>query len=787
MSPPDDPSSEPHYTTSDHLETQNTLQTAWQTHPNGNTNTGGGSSFSFPEQATPIQIAYLDGSGFAEQIAATLDNQDDLSVMLPAPDELIDSTTVAHLDCIVSEYDLPNTELTGLDILEAVRHDYPHLPFLLFTGSSAALAERAIDADVTAYLRKDGPDQTRRLAHRIKTAVKTRYQVLQQQHSTSLTSVSTDGGSGAPQREQVLATLRETTHQLFEVTTKSEMSHIAVDAAREVLAFPIMGIHLYEESSGSLQPAAGTTEATELFDGLPSFSETGTPSIAWRVFAEGEPVYMGDVTTQDDVYNTETPIRSEILLPLGDHGVMIIGLPEQDAFTDEDIEFAELLATYVESAFDRIDQTQQLQEHRREVQHLTRLQTVMREIEQAILEEPTRSGVEQAVCDRLTAVDPYAFAWISEPAIVTETVTPRTWAHTGEEETASYLTNLDIRVAETVSTHPASTAFHTGEVYAHQCLADRPDSDDEYPNWCQELLTRGYQATCAVPLTYSGTTHGVLTIDAVQPHAFDDQEQEILAQLGETIGYAMTAIKRREALISEGMTELEFNLTPTTTAESSSDASTFPLFYRLAANTDSDVTLDRATTCEDGAYSALYSIGGTSPEEIETFVSDVSAVLESRVLAADETQPSCFIELTLSEDWFGSLFYDRGAVVRASTADCRPETEQTGRLIVELPPEGDVRLLAEAFEQVCPTADLVARRDERQSTQTLAELEAALKMTDRQREVLETAYYSGYFETPRETTGEELADGLDIAQSTLNKHLRVAERKALSQFFERDS
>ena len=58
-------------------------------------------------------------------------------------------------------------------------------------------------------------------------------------------------------------------------------------------------------------------------------------------------------------------------------------------------------------------------------------------------------------------------------------------------------------------------------------------------------------------------------------------------------------------------------------------------------------------------------------------------------------------------------------------------------------------------------------------------------LTDRQRTVLEAAYRSGYFEWPRRhTSGEELADALGVASSTLHQHLRVATAKVLDSYFD---
>ncbi|MFB6160523.1 MAG: helix-turn-helix domain-containing protein [Haloferacaceae archaeon] len=51
------------------------------------------------------------------------------------------------------------------------------------------------------------------------------------------------------------------------------------------------------------------------------------------------------------------------------------------------------------------------------------------------------------------------------------------------------------------------------------------------------------------------------------------------------------------------------------------------------------------------------------------------------------------------------------------------------------------------------------------------------KLTDRQREVLTTAYEMGYFERPRRANATEVAAALDIAPSTFREHLSVAETK----------
>ena len=54
------------------------------------------------------------------------------------------------------------------------------------------------------------------------------------------------------------------------------------------------------------------------------------------------------------------------------------------------------------------------------------------------------------------------------------------------------------------------------------------------------------------------------------------------------------------------------------------------------------------------------------------------------------------------------------------------------------------------------------------------------RLTDRQAEVLATAYRLGYFDRPRGASGGDVADALDISPSTFAEHLATAQRKVLA-------
>lgn len=58
------------------------------------------------------------------------------------------------------------------------------------------------------------------------------------------------------------------------------------------------------------------------------------------------------------------------------------------------------------------------------------------------------------------------------------------------------------------------------------------------------------------------------------------------------------------------------------------------------------------------------------------------------------------------------------------------------------------------------------------------------QLTEKQRQVLMSAYKMGYYAVPRNVTTEEIAKKLNLVDSTVVEHLRKAEQKLISQILE---
>ena len=59
------------------------------------------------------------------------------------------------------------------------------------------------------------------------------------------------------------------------------------------------------------------------------------------------------------------------------------------------------------------------------------------------------------------------------------------------------------------------------------------------------------------------------------------------------------------------------------------------------------------------------------------------------------------------------------------------------------------------------------------------------RLTDRQREVVETAYEMGYFEYPKRANATDVAAELDVARSTFTEHVAAAQTKLLTSLLQK--
>jgi len=123
---------------------------------------------------------------------------------------------------------------------------------------------------------------------------------------------------------------------------------------------------LYDAENDELAPVAYTDDVLELIGEPPTFRNG--ESIAWRVFEDGAATAIDDVWTDTDIYNPESPIRSELYLPLGEYGILMAGSPTPSEFDSQDVTIGELLAAHLRTALSQVNTEQELREREAELE-----------------------------------------------------------------------------------------------------------------------------------------------------------------------------------------------------------------------------------------------------------------------------------------------------------------------------------------------------------------------------------------------------------------------------------
>ena len=175
-----------------------------------------------------------------------------------------------------------------------------------------------------------------------------------------------------------LRTIRELQRRSQELIRERDRERIAeraVEIARETLGLPLTGVHLVDEEYERLEPIAVTAEVREHLDRVPVYSRTEpTRSVDernWQIFESGEPNVIEDVADDPGIDKSETPTRSGIIYPLGDHGLLITTSDEPNAFGTIERELTELLATLLTAVLDRTEREVTLEEQKRRLQRET--------------------------------------------------------------------------------------------------------------------------------------------------------------------------------------------------------------------------------------------------------------------------------------------------------------------------------------------------------------------------------------------------------------------------------
>lgn len=328
--------------------------------------------------------------------------------------------------------------------------------------------------------------------------------------------------------EQGLEAVQKTVRDALSAETNEEMVRIVLDEIPEALDLPIAGIWKYQAALQQLEPLGMTEKARELFEEAPTYEKGESP--AWKAFETGSTTIVSDVSKHPDTYDRETQIEGEILVPIGEFGILTAGSKYKNSFTELDAEILEILAANLEIVSQLIEQRQDI--------------TLLDQVVARILRHNVRNKLtpvigyaNQIKKESETAVGSYA-----DEIIKSSKELEKTSKHAREMrrivQSRSEMTELSLEthVVQTVET--VEENISEGELVVNIRDAPEVTAHPEFGTALRHLVRNGFEHNTSddprVEITVAETAAGS-TIEIVDNGSgIDENELDILGEHGES-------------------------------------------------------------------------------------------------------------------------------------------------------------------------------------------------------------------------------------------------------------
>jgi hypothetical protein len=247
---------------------------------------------------------------------------------------------------------------------------------------------------------------------------------------------------------------------------------------------------------------------------------------------------------------------------------------------------------------------------------------------------------------------------------------------------------------ETVTT-PEERAVETGQLQVVQPLTDSSAAPEAVRT---AGFADGVQSALNIPVVYGSNVHGVVGVYAGGTEAFSQREQASFETLGEVAGFAITAVRNRNLLLSDSIAEITFELGED------------PVLVGLSRSLGSPLRLVGMVPQADDVLLCFVSVEGGGIDRLDRETAGIEAIERARVITESDSGGTA--ELTIHGSTpllaISSL---GGTVRRASFGD------GTGRLVVDLPPDGDVHRIVDTIGREYD-AEFVAKEERERSVTT---------------------------------------------------------------------
>ena len=177
----------------------------------------------------------------------------------------------------------------------------------------------------------------------------------------------------------------------------------------------------------------------------------------------------------------------------------------------------------------------------REMQRLNRSLRLLSDCNLLLVHATDEAALLTDICRVMVTSGDYVMAWVGVPEN-DEQKSVRPVAVSGYEN--AYLDGVRISWDgdSPLGLGPTGTAIRTGKTTVTQDVLNNPDL---HP-WREAALKRGFQSSLSLPLVCESRTIGALTLYAMPPHAFEEEEVKLLDELVQNLSFGIQMLRTRQ-------------------------------------------------------------------------------------------------------------------------------------------------------------------------------------------------------------------------------------------------
>lgn len=536
-------------------------------------------------------------------------------------------------------------------------------------------------------------------------------------------------------RDRGLAALTRGVGELSEAD-RSAIPRVAADTVRETTNCDVAALLTHVDDALRVDAVASSDRVSAAADAVDANRE-----LAWEAFVAN--VARDERRPADGA----SELCSVAALPIEGTGVLFLGSVDAADLSSAERNLARIVGGTVRIVVDHHRRAEELDDHRERAARQRTVVNLLRAVGQACLDATAREELERCLCSSVTDLEDVAFAWIGSVDLREERIVPREWA--GPER--GFLSD----VTEAASgAGPAIETARSGDVATVPSIAEHAGADV----WRRAALERGFSAAASVPIQYEGVSFGVFTMYVDREGSFEALPDGTLLEVGNLAGHVVNALEQENVLHSDRTRQFEFRI----------EDGAFPLL-QIARRAGCEVTFEDFVLESATELLTLARAPATSGVRLAE-AADAAAGVRG-VDLVHEGEDASLLKLSLVDPFVGKPLSQRDVAVERIAAD--PDGV---RIAVSSPSSIDGTAIAESFEPASVEPDLIASRGTpRPTSPPTVPADALERLTDRQQEVATVAYHAGYFETPRDCSGSEVADALDISPQAFYQHVRRIE------------